>query len=183
MATVDTRAIEIMPETESEVAQCVVSDDGIYPVRRWLVLPNAKWGAGLSWEADLLALSPTNYMHEIEIKVTMQDLRKDQHKAKFWQRPQTKMRKFWYAMPKHLATNDEVNDHIPDYAGILSCYIRRGKHHSYFLSEIIKPAKINSVAKLTKKHRTNLCRLAMMRYWSLHGKKCKADLTEFYKQL
>lgn len=42
--------------------------------RRNTVVPNAYWGLGLTWEADLLVISKAGYLTEVEIKVSKADL-------------------------------------------------------------------------------------------------------------
>lgn len=70
------------------------------------MLPNAYWGVGLAWEADLLVISKRGYLTEIEIKISKADLIADARKHKFHiidRHPYNKLIKnFYYAIPEHL---------------------------------------------------------------------------------
>lgn len=54
----------------------------LFPPRVWAVCPNVSWGL-LPWEADLLAVSKNERIHEIEIKTDINDLRRDHLKLKW----------------------------------------------------------------------------------------------------
>lgn len=84
MAVVRPTGIQKHAFNASEITAAVVHQ--IFPPRRWAVCPNVSWGM-LPWEADILALSKNNVIHEVEVKVTASDLKRDLLKDKFGVRP------------------------------------------------------------------------------------------------
>lgn len=150
-----------------------------YPYRRWLVVPNVSWGF-LNWEADLVAVSQSGWMHEIEIKVSVSDLRRDLDKNKFKSpykclyseemktRPTPGTSKyihqFWYAMPEAIWSKIESSPPIPDYAGV---YVIGDLGRAGRSWRIAKPAIKNKFAKaLTEAEQSKLLRLCMIKYWA-----------------
>lgn len=162
-----------MPKTADQVTQCVVNN--IFPVDRWTCVPNASFGLGLHWEADLLALSGSGYLYETEVKVSMQDLKRDRDKRK-WSglippslTPEGVMKGFYFAMPASLAARPDAQEIVPYFAGILSCkYLNNGRIQQ---ANVIRRPRINSRAKkYDDEFRAKMMRLATMRYWKLQGK-------------
>ena len=73
------------PTDERTIIREVVR--AFYPPRRWAVCPNVSWGC-LSWEADILAVTPAGTVHEVEVKISKADLLRDLNKTKWgykWQ--------------------------------------------------------------------------------------------------
>ena len=90
-------------------------------IRKNLVVPNVSWGLLHGQEADLLVVYPSNWMHEIEIKVTSQDIKADKGKRKWvigWQDP--RIHQFWFAVPEALQDHPD----IPEHAGIYTVWDR-----------------------------------------------------------
>jgi hypothetical protein len=98
-----------------------------FDYRRNLVVPNVSWGLGLLYEADMVVLRPSGFAVEVEIKVTASDIKADLKKKH--QHNSLLFRELWFAVPEHLAGNEN----IPQHAGILSvkdsraCVARRPK--------------------------------------------------------
>lgn len=67
--------------------------------------------------ADLVVLTPSRYLTEIEIKVTLSDWNHDQKKQK-WQGQRPHVSRFFYAVPESLV--DRAPDWISPAAGILA---------------------------------------------------------------
>lgn len=167
------------PRTAAEVLRCVV--ESAFPIRQYLCVPNVSWGM-LPWEADLLALSKAGYLSEVEIKVSLSDLKRDADKRKwdfdnmgFIDSPQSLLRAMWFAMPLELAARDDVTGLVPGFAGILGCEIRTRVYTSktvrYWATEKIRKPKINPKApKQDDQARLQMARLGTMRYWSLMRK-------------
>lgn len=131
-----------------------------FPYSRYLVVANVSWGL-LRWEADVCALSNSGWLTEIEIKVSVADLKKDAEKTKHGQWAQDNMiREFFYAMPG--AVWDKVKDAppIPDYAGVI--VITEDGRREYPR----KATKKTHARKLTDSERLQLGRLGAMRYWT-----------------
>jgi hypothetical protein len=69
--------------------------------------------------ADLVIISRSNYLTEVEVKISLSDWNADQHKRKFCGvRPHVS--RFFYAIPETL--KDKVPDWVPPEAGILVLY-------------------------------------------------------------
>ncbi len=72
-------------------------------------------------ESDVLAVTKTGYIHEIEIKISVSDFRADIKKNKWGDQNISRPNYFWYCFPKGMI------DHklVPDYAGIIEIYGNR----------------------------------------------------------
>ena len=137
-----------------------------YPPRRCLVLPNASWGMGLSWEADLVVVSKSGYVSEIEIKTSVSDFRADFKKRKHRLLEDSLISRFIYAMPRSVW---EKADLTPDARYGLIVVDARKPLPSIELQArwIRRPQKLGRQSKLSDKQITNLYRLAYLRMWDL----------------
>ena len=77
------------------------------------IVPNVSWGLSVH-ECDLLILTPGNYLTEVEIKVSLSDLRAD--KLKTHGHANSIISRLYFAIPDYL---QEYSDLIPENAGIL----------------------------------------------------------------
>jgi hypothetical protein len=144
---------------------------GPFPWRRYVVVPNVSWGL-VNWEADLVALAPSGYLYEIEIKVSHQDLKADLEKPKHrrWQEQDhawRKLRGFWYAMPaKIYELAAKAQTAIPDYAGIITV-APRSEGDTQLRCTVVRNCALNRGAiKLGDGDKYQLARLGVMRYWT-----------------
>jgi len=146
--------------------------------RVYTIVPNVSWGLGLRHECDMLALDNNDRFTEIEIKVTVSDLKADfkkrhNHASEFISR-------LYYAMPIELC--EKYADIIPNHCGIISvkpiCN-RDGQH-------ILNKAQYYRMAKHDKTKRKpdqrtimKFMKLGCMRIWSLkhHNNKTKLIAT------
>jgi hypothetical protein len=64
----------------TKIAECVVA--GMFPIPRHLCVSNVSWSL-LPYEADLIALTQSGYMIEVEIKISLSDLKREDGKAKW----------------------------------------------------------------------------------------------------
>lgn len=138
-----------------------IRQSSVFHARRHLaVVPNVSWGL-LPWEADLLVLTRTGYLNEVEIKISASDWRADKDKGK-WSHPQLalKIRRFWYCAPIQLA--DRWREFgIPDFAGVL------GVSDSGQPS-ILRHAKTNRQAgPLSTEDQFQMMRLAALKAWRM----------------
>jgi hypothetical protein len=134
--------------------------------RRNLVVPNISWGLSIH-ECDLFVLTASDYAYEVEIKVSLNDLKKDCEKVHQHIDLKNRIRKLFYAVPHYLLPIDE---YIPDRAGILSVIKTGNIYHS----KLERPPKIQKTARcLTKRERDKVTRLGAMRIWGLKKKLCK----------
>lgn len=133
--------------------------------RQNLIVPNVHWGFGLNHEADLLVLTPSLSLWEVEIKVTPGDLRADVkkrhgHRSEF-------IRRLYFAFPASMA---KYSDLVPRDAGIILV------REDCLLASVARPAKQNMAAlPLTPKQVQKLHSLAAMRIWDLKLKLIRAQ--------
>ena len=130
--------------------------------RQWLMIPNLSWSF-LEWEADLICVSKSGYITEIEIKISKADLLKDQEKYKFQNRQLKSweyIKEFYYCVPEKLLP--DIPESYKQFAGIIvvpsdgRCRCR-----------IIHLAPVNKKAKkITDVERMNLMRILGLRFWS-----------------
>lgn len=122
--------------------------------QRNLILPNASFGIGIKYEADLVVITPSDYAYEVELKVTRADLMADRkkkhgHLCSFF-------RGLWFAIP------DSIRDDklIPWYAGI-KIISPDGS-----VKTVRKPTVNRQAKKLTTDQKLQVLRLAHMRLWN-----------------
>jgi len=132
-----------------------------YGARQNLIIPNVSWGF-LSHEADLLIMSQSGYLTEIEIKINVGDLKKDFNKSH--RHKSNKIKYFYYAIPERMKKYTEL---IPENAGI---YLVR--HIDDWNSvELIRHSETNKIAKpLDINDKYVLARLGALRIWGLKRK-------------
>ena len=138
-----------------------------FDYRQNIIVPNVSWGFYLPYEADVLILRPSGFVEEVEIKISMADLRRDKEKEKWKQNINTLVRRFWYCFPesmnKHLT---EIHNSVPIFAGLLVAEFDSNRNRFYIRQ--IRPAVVNVRAKkISDKEKLNLARLGCMRIWSL----------------
>jgi hypothetical protein len=149
--------------TATNIAVALTRPDGPFPYRRYVVVPNVSFGMGLNHEADLLAMSAAGVCTEVEIKISVADLRRDSLKRKWhrWSGPCI-IRRIYFTAPE--AMEAALIEHAPKFAGI------------YVVTEsggwrLVRRAIDNRLArKLDDRERFQLARLGAMRYWTrTHG--------------
>lgn len=133
--------------------------------RRVCVVPNVSWGL-LDWEADMIVLQSSGFLTEIEVKISVADLRRDADKKKhamFFDPRRLVPQRLFYAMPADVA--EKAADAVPAHAGII--IVRPCADTSYNRARIVRAAKKNVAArKLTETEKFQLLRLGVMRYWT-----------------
>jgi hypothetical protein len=145
--------------TSKEVEIGLADIGNIFDYRKGIVVPNVSYGFGLDYEADLVHINASNYMTEIEIKVSKQDYLNDKLKAKWKKGLDKKVRYFYYAVPTELIAT-VMADLDPNH-GLIEVYVHRNR----FRSKIIKKALKIGSTKLTQDDIINLTRLSVMRFW------------------
>lgn len=123
-------------------------------------MPNVSWGMGLLYEADLVVLRVSGYAAEVEIKTSAADIRRDlkkshQHDSNFF-------KELWFAVPE--ALKDDPN--IPKRAGILVVRLCWGKYPKV-VAAARKAVRNPKAVKWSLEKQLKLCRLGMMRVWTL----------------
>lgn len=130
-----------------------------YDIRKHIIVPNVSWGANIH-ECDLLMLSKSGYATEVEIKVSLSDLKKDFKKKH--KHDSDKIKYLWYCVPDY--HKDIALELIPETAGLLLAQ-RIGYHtHIYHLRE--STARVNC-KKWSDEEMMNVMRLGCMRIWNL----------------
>jgi hypothetical protein len=123
-----------------------------------LIVPNVFWGLGLTYEADLVVVKPSQYAYEIEIKISLSDL-KAEKKKRHSAHCSNKFKYLYFAVPENL--KEQASNLIPERSGLFIV-----KENSMVI--LVKPPKINKNArKLNQKEINKLYELCQMRVWNL----------------
>lgn len=154
---------------------------GPFPYRRYVCVPNLSWGL-LPHEADFAAMAPSGFLYEVEIKISVADLRRDLAKRKHRRWHEQKLiRGFLYAMPLPIWEKVADAPPIPDYAGVI--VVNHGAR-TYDQTTRVRRPKLNRNARpLTDREQWELGRLGTMRYWTRmmpeekHGKAASGSTT------
>lgn len=142
-----------------------------FDYRQNLIVPNVSWGLFLNrqhlHECDLLVLTKSNYLWEVEIKVTKADLLADKKKAHGHHN--INIKRLYFAIPEYLGDSIE---HIPERAGIIT--VRRAADDRRFICRQIRAAKNDRGYQLTDEERYKVARLGALRIWDLKQKLTEA---------
>jgi hypothetical protein len=159
-------------------AEVEVAVANYFGVRQNMIVTNVKWGLGFEHELDVLVLTKSSYAHEIELKISKQDLMRDFQKKH--NHESNKIKSLYYAMPVEM---EGCADIIPSHAGILIAEWREvWEWHSgkqIFIGNKldcrkIREPRINKNAnKLTDKEVLHLGKLASMRIWRMKKNRLK----------
>jgi hypothetical protein len=132
-----------------------------------IIVPNVFWGLGLYYEADLLIVTPSGYVHEIEIKVSAADIKAEKNKSSK-AHTSKKIHRFSFAVPDYLVDCE----YLPTDCGLIAV-------DKDLWCRTIRPPRLNKAArKLTEVEIKKLLHLGCMRIWSL-----KEVLSQFKKRL
>lgn len=132
-----------------------------YGIRQNIIVPNISWGLGLH-ECDLLIISQNRYATEIEIKISLSDLKKDGKKRHGHY--SDKIKYLYFAIPSCLA---KYIEYIPARAGI---YVVNSEHRVFCIAK----SKINNGYRcLTEGEMFQVLRLGTIRTWGLRKKLVK----------
>jgi len=132
--------------------------------RKFTIVPNVSWGLGLRHECDLLVLDNKNRFTEIEIKISLQDLKKDfekkhGHKSKF-------IGRLIYAIPETLL--EKSLPLIPKDSGIITV---KKNYRGKLKAEWYRTCKHKKdVEPIKKEMIEKFYHLGCMRIWSLKTK-------------
>jgi hypothetical protein len=159
--------------TEARVARTIIHSKLFG--RQLVIVPNTNWAGH---ESDLLAVDPRNLkLVEIEIKVSLADLRADADKEKWWTHsdifatrdarvaPREHLERIWkhyYAVPNALLGPAFVKavDRIPRTSGILA--LSSGAQYARVLKRCVPNRKAEPI---TEKECVDLARLCGLRMW------------------
>jgi hypothetical protein len=117
-------------------------------------------------ECDIFIVNKRLYCTEIEIKVTLVDLKKDLLKPH--KHESNLIRELWFAIPESLLKHIDL---IPSHAGILTVHEGGYSDHKfYFLNQQRRPIRNKNAVKLDIDDLWKLGKLAAQRVWSLRKK-------------
>lgn len=145
---------------------------------RWLfnpsktdVISNVSWGLKLH-ECDLLSVTKSGYATEVEIKISLADLKADAKKRHHHR--SNKIKYLFFAIPDYLY--EKAVDYIPERAGIITikkrCDIGSAKYTTCIKRT---PQENKNCRKFTDEEIKQLRRLGAMRYWTLLKKVVRDD--------
>lgn len=158
--------------TAADIANVLTMNGSVFARNRWIVVPNVSWGWGLDYEADLIAVSKTNWADEIEIKINKYDLMNDKFKQKHrgevvGKYLDKRIRRFWYAIPTELL---ETALEIPKEFGIVEIRKSNLKHQPHTAHVIRRATARPHARQVTPEETLKLLHLGIMRYWDLRLK-------------
>ena len=144
-----------------QLIQCALTREpsGVFGFLRYNCIPNVKWSFFRdSQEADLLCFGKSGVLHNIEIKISTQDLRADL--AKRHKHYDRRVKHLWFAVPETLVPY--ALETIPEKSGLISVA-------ENLKTKIIRRPKPNNdpyYRKPTQEELYNLLRAGTMRMWS-----------------
>lgn len=135
--------------------------------RKNLIVPNVSYG-WMNYEADLLTVSQSGWLTEIEIKISLQDLKHDLKKGHGHN--DKRVRKLVYCIPE--ACLEWAVQNLPAGDGIIIWKVKAAKQGNQEINILsfsnFRQAKARKdVKQLTDKEIISLQRLGCMRIWSL----------------
>lgn len=145
--------------------------------RKNVIVPNVSWGLGLSHECDMLYLDSKDRFTEVEIKISLSDLKADfkkwhSHKSNIISRLQ-------YAVPERLA--EQAINLIPKTAGLIT--VRWSEHVGCYIAEYQRVGTHNKGCQKPKPETIkNFMRLGCMRIWSLKEVNNKTKLIKIEEE-
>lgn len=125
------------------------------------IVPNVSWGLNLKHEADMLILDKCGRFTEVEIKISVSDLKADfkkrhNHDSKYISR-------LYYAVPENMIKT--AIELIPQHAGLIGVYYNTERY--YFYAKWVKQVKHNKNPKPDDDVVKKFLELGCMRVWSL----------------
>lgn len=143
-----------------------------FDYRMNLIVPNVHWGLEMH-ECDLLCLSQAGYATEVEIKISIADLRADAKKA-HGHRSGGRIKFLWFAFPTNLKKKlDDIEELVPERAGIL--FVKPDDDDNFHVPKVRRhrEAVKQPARKFTDLERYKLARLGALRIWNLKRKAMK----------
>lgn len=145
----------------ADIEHVLTGPYGLFSFRKYLVVPNVWWGLGFNHECDLLCVTKSRIAHEIEIKVSVADLKVDLKKKHGHK--SNKIRYLWFAMPEKVY--ERGKEYIPENAGIIIIKILGNK--KFIAKTIRKPMAKPASRSLSQDEIIKLGFLGTMRYWKM----------------
>lgn len=131
--------------------------------RQNTIVPNVSYGLWIH-ETDLLIVSKSGYATEIEIKISIADLKAD--KKKWHQHKSNKIKFLYFAIPEKL--KEKALPLIPEHAGLICVREKKINVYERTYCTVVKVPKVNKLARaLSNEELIKLGYLASMRIWTL----------------
>ena len=160
--------------TEGTIAVAIAKYYGL----RSLVLVNNCIGVLTQREADLIHVTSSLYLEEIEIKISVADYKREfenqtegkEFKHRYMREsPRSLIRRFYIAMPTEVY--NKVSDTIPSHVGIF--VVRETPGGNIFAVKTRTAKDFKNARKLEAKELMSIATMASSRLWSLKaGKAC-----------
>ena len=147
--------------------ECALANYFNYRVN--LIVPCVSWGMDFH-ECDLLILSQARYATEVEIKISIADLRADAKKRHGHR--SNRIKRLYFAFP--LAMGDKypamIRELVPERAGIL--FVREYDDDDWTRPRVIKSREAvnQKTSRFTEAERYKVARLGAIRIWKLKRK-------------
>jgi len=133
-----------------------------------LIVPNVFWGLGFNYELDLMIVTPLRYAYEVEIKISISDLKAEKFK-RLTTHHDPRIKRFYFAIPEDL--REKALPLIDKDVGILTVY--RDSHDDLVCDVWRKPKANPNAKKVNDAEIDNLYKLCAMRVWNLKEKEMK----------
>lgn len=158
-------------DTKLDIKQIEFAIARHFGVRDNIIVPNISWGFFSTHEADLLIMSKTGYLTEVEIKRSYNDLLADFKKTT--SHYEGKVEHMYYAVPVSIAEKSWKAITESFYGQKVKCGLLT-YYESGFVKEVVTAPSISSILHRNKignrlflEERLKLARLGVMRYWSM----------------
>ena len=157
--------------TSSDIERAIIRT---WAPEKTLIVPNVSYGFVRWGEIDMLKVEQSRYLTEIEIKVSLSDLKREWKKMRWAPVYQDGFRKtirrYYIAMPEGLYETGRAV--IPDWVGAGILTVRpveeiNGRLTRPYAYEKQKPRINKESKKITIEDLATLGRLGTLRYWSL----------------
>lgn len=153
------------PKIHAGHMECAVA--ALLNYRVYTIVPNVSWGAGFRHECDMLAIDSERRFTEVEIKISLSDLKADFKKSHGHK--SNKISRLVYAIPDFLL--EKGLPLIPQTCGVIAVRWSGSRYVAYW----VRQARHKVIQKPTEQDITNVMRLGCMRIWSLKSHNNKAQ--------
>jgi hypothetical protein len=148
------------------IALALTSFGGIYPYTRYLCVDRVAHSF-CTHEKDLICVSPNGYAYEVEIKISIADLKRDKLKAR-WRHNNggswLPIRAMSFAMPPEVWAHPDAEASVPEQCGVITVDVAEPIRSRQV--KIVREARKVTRQKVSDSDRAKLYHLAHDRYWS-----------------
>lgn len=114
------------------------------------------------WESDMLVVTASRRVWEIEVKISRSDWLVDRNKSKFKHPFFGRIGRFWYAVPEEV-----LEKGIPDFVDARTGILALKLHNGTIMVRLVRKAGTRSKHQMTDKGMTRLYRSTYFRFWSM----------------